>query len=178
MVYRRGRGEPEQPETFPRGTRDISRKAWEAQQQVKASQKIPLRDDVITAELELQHRIELVLREACLSTAELAKTIREPVGKVADALRTMHEEQLLANIGSDSHPRWCFRIGDHCSALELRGMVKRLLRERRMSTQELSRATGARRSRVSRAIVVIRQDESLDAVVRLHAEIAGNARNR
>lgn len=101
--------------------------------------------------------IEAALTRESLDTAQLARVIGEPVGKVGGLIKALRDAGKVHNVGSVEYPMWTWRIGDDTEAAELTAVVRRLISERPMTTRELITATGARASRVSGAVVSIQR---------------------
>ena len=106
--------------------------------------------------MELTEKIEHTLRSKICTTAELAKTINEPLIKVQEKLKAIRRH--LADVGTPEEARWVWRIGDDTPASELRRMVAMLIEGRTLTTAELTRITGARMSRVNGVIVELQRD--------------------
>jgi len=59
----------------------------------------------------------------------------------------------VVNLGTDTEPRWHWRIGDETPTDELGLEIERILRERPSTLQELITFSGARRNRISGVLV-------------------------
>jgi hypothetical protein len=104
----------------------------------------------------LEARIELALRARPMSLEELARDVKEAVGRVSAALKPMRKR--LYNAGTDSSPAWFWVVGDSASTGDVNAAVAALVRYKPMRFPELLAATGARQGRVSGAIVALQRD--------------------
>lgn len=93
--------------------------------------------------------------EACTARALTQGEIARHVGAAAESLgatlEAMYARGLLANLGTDQHPRWITRVGDHASPEKLEASVRFLCSDAPRTMQELVDLTGARQSRVNGA---------------------------
>lgn len=76
-------------------------------------------------------------------------------------MRKLAREHKVYNIGTENHPRWCWVIGDKSSPAELNEQVYRLTSAAPLTFNQLLAATGARRGRVSGAIVHMQRDPKI-----------------
>jgi hypothetical protein len=133
-----------------RGTGDVSREAREATQPIEV-------------------QIELALRERPMTLEELARQLKESVGKVSTAMKPLRKR--LYNAGTDAAPAWFWVVGDGAATTDINKAVEALVRFKPMRFPELLAATGARQGRVSGAIVALQRDPkgrlvNLDTAVR------------
>lgn len=129
-------------------------------QQKELTEKIRLargtRDFPKSADMPLEDRIGVLLKERPRSLEELARDLREPAGKVSAAIKPLRKH--LFNAGTDAAPAWFWIVGDESPTDQLNAAVAALVRYRPMRFQELLAATGARQGRVSGAIVALERD--------------------
>jgi predicted Rossmann fold nucleotide-binding protein DprA/Smf involved in DNA uptake len=124
-----------------RGTADVTRAAVVAR----------LEGALETAPRTLAEKIEAALRDRPRTMMELALDTGATPKRVSNALRDLRGK--AANVGSDTHPVWTWIIGDETTAAELSAQVLALVSLRPFTLQELVSATGARRNRISGALV-------------------------
>lgn len=144
---------PEQvarPEKLPRGTRDVTEQAANANVTTAAPAPEPT----------LRQRIETVLRGASLELPALARAVGESAGRITPELRALIKSGAVANVGLAEHPIWTWKVGDSTTPAELNATVLRLITERPMSTRDLVAATGARFTRVGGAVVAIQRSDA------------------
>lgn len=101
--------------------------------------------------------LERALRAAPCSAADAASLLGVPVARVAAALRPLRRSGAVANAGTHDDPRWCWVLGDGCSTDDLVARVEQVCRLRPASLRDLVAVTGARRNRVSGALVLLRR---------------------
>lgn len=138
-----------QGKRMARGTSDLTRQAKEAAAMVAEP----------PPEYPLETKIENLIKKESLSVRQISKTLATSQMEVDKALLTLRRGRKVWNVGSTEFPLWTFRIGDRTSLPELVTLVRRLISERPMSTAELSKATGARVTRVDGAIITLRRAE-------------------
>lgn len=143
------------PVALARGTRDIDDLAHEVVR-ANGSTVIP-----VTRDKALCERLAALLREAAMSTSAAARALRASVSDVAEALLELLQARRVYNVGSEDQPEWSLKLGEHASAPEVRGMVRRLITTRAMTTHELSEAIGVPKLRVSAAIASLRQEHDV-----------------
>lgn len=101
----------------------------------------------------LADRIESALRAGLWSLDDLCREVRAPAGPVAKILKRAKEARQVYNVGAEDRPVWTWVIGDVADTQVLYAHVARLIEYRPFELAELQLATGARRGRVSGAIV-------------------------
>lgn len=101
--------------------------------------------------------LQRLLRAAPMSVADAALALGIPVAHAAQAMRSLRRGNHVVNVGSTDEPRWSWVLGDECSTTDLTAKVEQLIRLRPMTLAELQAATGARRNRISGAIVLLRR---------------------
>lgn len=101
-------------------------------------------------------KIEAALRTQSLDIADLARATKVPVGKISEAMKPLRKVGQVANVGTEDHPIWAWKIGD-APTPELVAWVRRMIMERPMTTRELAAASGARFSRVGGVMVAIQR---------------------
>lgn len=101
----------------------------------------------------LPDRVEAALRAGIWSLDELCHEVRAPAGPVSAALKRARTARQVYNVGAEDRPRWTWVPGDAVETQALYAHVERLISERPFEFAELLAATGARRGRVSGAIV-------------------------
>lgn len=106
--------------------------------------------------LPLEQRVESMLRAHPRSLEELTRELKEPAGRISNAMRTMRKR--LYNVGTEDAPVWFYIVGDEASAEQINAAVRSLVTFRPMRFPELLAATGARQGRVSGAIVAMQRD--------------------
>ena len=129
-----------------RGTGDI---AAQAAQAVEAAKPQTLEQRIMTA---------LLGDNAPFSFPALCKMVESTPGRVSSCMRELRKAGRVYNMGTEDHPRWIGVIGDKTSTPELNDWVKRLVSLAPMSFAQLLAATGARRGRVSGAIVQLQRN--------------------
>lgn len=112
---------------------------------------------VPVVQFTLDEKIQQALTKESLETVKLAKIVGEPVQVIIDTLAKLEDEDLVYNLGFRDSPVWMWRVGDDVDTTTLTEVVKRLISERPMWTREIVRATGAKESRVSGALVEIQR---------------------
>lgn len=142
-----------------RGTGDVTEQARAATN----GQSKPL--PVPTAKPEPRttaEHIEHTLRtHGILSESALARTLGLSGRKLADEMSKLARAHKVYNIGSANHPRWCWVVGDKSTPAELNAQVYRLTSASPLTFQQLEAATGARRGRVSGAIVAMQRNPKI-----------------
>lgn len=123
--------------TFARGTRDIA--------------------PVPAAPKTLDERLEALLREKPRTLVELAAELSLTPGATIVAMRRAVEAKKAFNLGTESSPRWFWRVGDEGPTQELVHAVTAIIGDRPMGMRELIDATGARGNRVSGVIVQLQR---------------------
>lgn len=108
--------------------------------------------------LDLGARVEAALRVHPHSLEELARELKEPVGRISTALKPLRKH--LYNVGTEHAPAWFWIVGDEASASEINQAVLTLVKFKPMRFPELLAATGARQGRVSGAIVAMQRDSN------------------
>jgi hypothetical protein len=99
----------------------------------------------------LAEKIEASLREKPRTMMELALDVNATPKRISNVMRDLRTK--IANVGSETHPVWTWIIGDETTAAELAAQVAHLISLRPFTLQELITATGARRNRISGALV-------------------------
>lgn len=93
--------------------------------------------------------------DACTGRALMQHEIARHTGAAAPSLgptlEHLYGQGLLANIGTDQHPRWITRVGDNATPEKLEASVRFLCADAPRTLQELADITGARQSRVNGA---------------------------
>lgn len=140
-----------QGKRMARGTSDLTRQSKEAAALVAE----PPPED------PLETKIENLIKRESLSVRQISKTLATSQQEVEKALLTLRRGRKVWNVGSTEFPLWTFRIGDRTGLPELISLVRRLISEGPKSTAELSKATGARVTRVDGAIVAIRREKDV-----------------
>lgn len=105
--------------------------------------------------LDLVAKIERALRSNIYTTEELAKAIGEPTDKVRTKIKDIRKN--LADVGTPDRAKWLWRLGDDCSAKDLKDTVQRLITGVKRTTAELTTITGARMSRVNGVLVELQR---------------------
>ena len=140
-----------------RGTSDVQVEAGQAVAQAKKPKPEPKPD--------IRELARLALIRDPLSQQQLALTLHESPGKIAELMRSLRQEKLVSNIGSADSPRWIWRVGDQAEPAILRQVVRRLLSSgRSFTTRELAEATGARMGRVGGEVVAAQRDPAVNIV--------------
>lgn len=106
----------------------------------------------------LRGKVEAALRAASLDQQQLAREVDASAGRISEMLKALRAENVVANVGTDVHPLWTWRIGNETSTAELIECVRRLITERPFTTRELSEVTGASYNRVGGAIVALQRE--------------------
>lgn len=101
----------------------------------------------------LPERIEIALRNGVLSFDGLLDVLECRPGNLTTALKDLRDRKAIYNIGTEDRPCWTWILGDEGSTQELIAKLEDLLSIRPFLTQELVDATGARRNRISGALV-------------------------
>ena len=114
--------------------------------------------------LTFRAKVEMALRSGSLDHQQLARTVDASAGRVSEMMKALRAENAVANVGTDVHPIWTWRIGNDTSTAELTEFVKRLLTERPFTTRELSEVTGATYSRCGGAVVALQRDPKTNIV--------------
>ncbi len=139
-----------------RGTGDVTEKAR------AASTSVSGRAIVIEKSRTLADNIEHALRaHGVLLESALARTLGVTPPKLSAEMRRLASAHKVYNIGSEEHPRWCWIIGDDSSPAELNQQVYRLTSAAPLTFAQLEAATGARRGRVSGAIVAMQRNPKI-----------------
>lgn len=73
------------------------------------------------------------------------------VGVLTPIIENLYGQGLLANVGTDQHPRWMTRVGDHAPPERLEATIRCLCSGAPRTLQELIDLTGARQPRVNGA---------------------------
>lgn len=134
-----------------RGTGDITEKAQEV-----------VRAAAVPAKRTLADQIESLLRDnGLVYESAIAGKLGVSATKVTDEMRRLAREHKIYNIGTEQHPRWCWVIGDTSSPAELNEQVYRLTSAVPLTFEQLTAATGARRGRVSGAIVAMQRNPKI-----------------
>lgn len=109
--------------------------------------------------VDLTGRIEAALKVAGPANAlTLARDLRAPSAHVATSLRALRRKGAITNIGTNTDPLWCWRVGDETETSDVMRAVDGILRVKAMSLQELIAATGVRRNRLSGVLVRLQRD--------------------
>jgi hypothetical protein len=108
--------------------------------------------------LESQIRRALMSVDAPMTMPVLCKAVGASAGRVSATMREMRRANKVYNMGTEDHPRWIAVIGDNTPTTELNAWVKRLVSLAPFTFAGLLAATGARRGRVSGAIVQLQRD--------------------
>ncbi len=140
-----------------RGTGDLTDAAEAATEWGVSVPTLPGSKAAARSHEHLVEALEKALRAAPMSTSEAAEFLGVPVAHAAIALRTLRRAQRVVNVGTSEAPVWCWVLGDECTTPELVARVEQLLRRRPMTLHEIEVATGARRNRVSGALVLLRR---------------------
>lgn len=150
---RKEREDLERALKLARGTGDVREQAAAAVAMVKGNGK---------GKVTLQTQIEQALRgeHAPMSMTALAKEIGVGVGKVAACMRELKRKGCVYNLGTEDHPCWIWVVGDKTATRELNDHVARLITYTPMTFAQLLAATGARRGRVSGALVEVQKTRS------------------
>lgn len=133
-----------------RGTGDVTEAARAAAAANNQAAPAPKREPTMA------ERIEHALRAQSLDLPALARAVGGSAGKVSEAMRALRRVGQVANVGTEDHPVWTWRIGD-APTPELTAWCRRMLAERPMTTRELAAASGARFTRVGGVIVAIQR---------------------
>lgn len=114
----------------------------------------------IAAPKSLAEKIEAVLRgpDAPLTFGALCKAVGSTAGRCSTCMRELRKANKVYNLGTEDHPRWIWIVGDETSTPDLNAHVARLVTLLPMTFSQLMAATGARRGRVSGAIVQLQRN--------------------
>lgn len=140
-----------------RGTEDHGDAARAAVAQVANDAQVTIPVTPTVREPTLRERLEAALRTESLDIEKLARVLKTTPGKVAEILRPLKKVGQVANVGTEDHPIWTWRLGDQCTTAELIAWVRRMIAERPMTTRELADASGAKFTRVGGAVVAIQR---------------------
>lgn len=145
---RAARLEAERALNLARGTGDVQVQAAEAVRAVRAE--------------TIADRIAAVLAgpDAPMTFTALVRAVRASAGKVSIAMRAMRKANRVYNLGTEDHPSWIWIIGDEGTTAELNAHVLRLIMLQPMTMAQLMAATGARRGRVSGALVDMQKNHA------------------
>lgn len=137
------------PAAFAKGSVRVPVIANEGMQQVTAS---------LTHEEPVQARVERLLRRSPASITELARQTRtEPEVVAACIRRARLAGGDVVNLGTLEAPAWFWRPGDEGATPDLVEAVAGLIAWRPLTLRQLVDATGARRNRISGALVRLRE---------------------
>jgi hypothetical protein len=139
-----------------KGTRDVTGDAAKAVAIAAPPTTVVLPPPVAPANdtgPSLAERVEQTLRNGIHSLDDLCKIVRAPAGPVSAILKRARAHRQIYNVGSEERPRWVWILGDEAPTREVYAMVALLIADRPFEFSELQAATGARRGRVSGAIV-------------------------
>lgn len=147
--------ETERALRLARGTGDVHEKAAQAVALARGTDKIK----AIAKPKTLQGQIEEALRskDAPMSMASLAKLIDTSIGRVSACMRELKKAGKVYNMGTEDHPCWIWIVGDETATRDLNDHVARLITFTPMTFAQLLAATGARRGRVSGALVEVQK---------------------
>jgi len=137
---------------FARGTGDVTEAAAQAAQAAHAALAAAARPANEPTQ-SLDERVEAALRQGIWSLADLCAAVRAPANPVNAVLKRARGQRKVFNVGTEDRPRWTWIIGDDTETQAVYAQVARLIAERPFEFAELLAATGARRGRVSGAIV-------------------------
>lgn len=115
----------------------------------------------------LTERVEGALRTGVWSLDDLCREVRAPAGPVSAILKRARAARHVYNVGSEDRPRWTWILGDEVPTQTLYAKVERLVSEVPLEFEQLLKATGARRGRVSGAIVDLQKRYGRDKVLNL-----------
>lgn len=124
-----------------KGTQDITRAAVLARTNGALDVPLPTRT--------VAERVRAALRAKPSTLLELVLDVEVSSRAVSNALKEIRPQ----NIGTDTHPIWTCPIGDETPAGELVEKIAQLTAIRPLTLAEIVAFTGARRNRVSGAIV-------------------------
>jgi hypothetical protein len=138
-----------------RGTGDLHEKAAAAVALARGTDK----SKPLARPQTLVQQIEQALRGegAPMSIAALAKDIDVTIDRVTACMRELKKAGRIYNMGTEDHPCWIWIIGDATPTRELNDHVARLITYQPMTFAQLLAATGARRGRVSGALVEVQK---------------------
>lgn len=153
---RAAREQLERAVQLARGTGDVQRAARAATESGVGVAKVEPKVEPETLEQAITR--VLLGESAPMTFAPLCRAVNASPGRVSATMREMRKSKRVYNLGSEDHPRWIAIIGDKTSAAELNAWVKRLLTLTPMTFAQLLAATGARRGRVSGALVQLQRD--------------------
>lgn len=137
-----------------RGTADVQTAATKA---VEAAAKTPT--------LEQRIMSALLGADAPMTFPVLCKAIGSPPSRVSACMKDLRKHGRVYNMGTEDHPRWIGVIGDATTTPELNAWVRRLVQLAPLSFAQLLAATGARRGRVSGAIVQLQRNPKTRSVL-------------
>lgn len=125
----------------------------------KGSSRVPtLGVESLTRAVDLTYQVERELRARPSSIDDLCGRLDAEPSRVSAAIRAMRLSGLdVVNIGSEDRPWWWVRPGDDCAAGVLVEAVLALISWRPLTMGELQDLTGARRNRISGAIVRLKE---------------------
>lgn len=117
----------------------------------------------------LAERLESALRSGIWSLDELAQRVRAPANTIAAHLKRWRVARQIYNVGSEDQPRWIWIVGDPPDGqpAALYSMIEQLIAFRPFEFAELAAATGARRGKISGAIVDLQKRFGRGAVLNL-----------
>lgn len=134
--------------TPPRGVK-VAQEPTPAPEVQKSEPKKPI---------SFRAKVETALRKGSLDQQQLAREVDASAGRISEMMKALRAENIVANVGTDVHPIWTWRVGNETSTSELTETVRRLLSERPYTTRELSEVTGATYSRCGGAVVALQRD--------------------
>lgn len=111
----------------------------------------------VASEADLEGDLERILRAQPISAADSALLLGVSVARVAAQFRLFRRARKIVNAGTHERPLWSWWLGDDVSTTEIVIKVEQLLRIRPMTLAELVGIVGARRNRVSGALVILRR---------------------
>lgn len=98
-----------------------------------------------------RERTRQALRDRVATVEHVASALEVTEPQARALVAELGDE--VYNLATDAAPRWVLQIGDETDTETLCEAVRRVLRERPLEQREIIAATGARRNRVSGAIV-------------------------
>jgi predicted Rossmann fold nucleotide-binding protein DprA/Smf involved in DNA uptake len=119
----------------------------------------------VKSEILVEDRIYAALLQKSQDPQQLGQALAIEVATLGTALQSLAAQGRVCNVGSPKYPIWTARIGDQTSEAELEREILRLISERPMNVEALACATGARLTRVDRAVCAIRARPELAARV-------------
>ena len=147
-----------------RGTGDVGAqaraavaRAEEALEEATRLVKHAQRTAVPPAPPSLADRIETLLRARPHFGDELAEALKVPRAEVDEELTRLAGAGRLYNLANERNPRWTWVIGDDTSMSDLVAHIQPLLIDGPMLLADLVAATGARRNRVSGALLELKK---------------------